>query len=104
MISLDKTTSTVTTTYCTRENSYFVEKFTLNNVLFIFLLSWQTGYIQPEVLQILGSTAATDGSTLRTSPAEQGGSAGSESGGSGVESITGKLSTFPNFPVLYVLI
>lgn len=38
-----------------------------------------------------GSTAATDGSTLRTSPAEQGGSAGSESGGSGVESITGWL-------------
>jgi E3 ubiquitin-protein ligase UBR4 len=38
-----------------------------------------------------GSTAATDGSTLRTSPAEQGGSAaGSESGGSGVESITGE--------------
>lgn len=28
-----------------------------------------------------GSTAATDGSTLRTPPAEQGGSAGSESGG-----------------------
>ncbi|GIX73745.1 e3 ubiquitin-protein ligase UBR4, partial [Caerostris extrusa] len=37
-----------------------------------------------------GSTAATDGSTLRTSPAEQGGSAGSESGGSGVESIMGE--------------
>ncbi|CAH0559665.1 unnamed protein product [Brassicogethes aeneus] len=38
-----------------------------------------------------GSTAATDGSTLRTSPAEQGGSAaGSESGGSGVESMTGE--------------
>ncbi|XP_069695727.1 E3 ubiquitin-protein ligase UBR4 isoform X2 [Periplaneta americana] len=37
-----------------------------------------------------GSTAATDGSTLRTSPAEQGGSAGSESGGSGVDSITGE--------------
>ncbi|KAG1664196.1 E3 ubiquitin-protein ligase UBR4 [Nymphon striatum] len=35
-----------------------------------------------------GSTAATDGSTLRTSPAEQGGSgAGSESGGSAVDSI-----------------
>ncbi|XP_075228020.1 E3 ubiquitin-protein ligase-like protein poe isoform X3 [Lycorma delicatula] len=34
-----------------------------------------------------GSTAATDGSTLRTSPAEQG---GSESGGSGVDSITGE--------------
>lgn len=40
-----------------------------------------------------GSNAATDGSTLRTSPAEQGGSAGSagsESGGSGVDSITGE--------------
>lgn len=37
-----------------------------------------------------GSTAATDGSTLRTSPAEQGGSAGSESGGSGVDSIMGE--------------
>lgn len=37
-----------------------------------------------------GSTAATDGSTLRTSPAEQEGSAGSESGGSGVESIIGE--------------
>ncbi|KAI5726809.1 hypothetical protein M8J76_008922 [Diaphorina citri] len=37
-----------------------------------------------------GSTAATDGSTLRTSPAEQVGSAGSESGGSGADSITGE--------------
>uniref|UniRef100_A0A2R5LN58 Putative e3 ubiquitin-protein ligase ubr4 n=1 Tax=Ornithodoros turicata TaxID=34597 RepID=A0A2R5LN58_9ACAR len=38
-----------------------------------------------------GSTAATDGSTLRTSPAEQGGSAaGSESGGSGADSMTGE--------------
>lgn len=45
-----------------------------------------------------GSTAATDGSTLRTSPAEQGGSGGSkssesgssESGGSAVDSITGE--------------
>ncbi|CAH1990558.1 unnamed protein product [Acanthoscelides obtectus] len=38
-----------------------------------------------------GSTAATDGSTLRTSPAEQAGSAaGSDSGGSGVESIVGE--------------
>lgn len=37
-----------------------------------------------------GSTAATDGSTLRTSPADQGGSGGSESGGSGVDSITGE--------------
>ena len=39
-----------------------------------------------------GSTAATDGSTLRTSPAEHGGSAGSESGGSAVDSITGEHS------------
>ncbi|XP_014236597.1 protein purity of essence isoform X3 [Trichogramma pretiosum] len=45
-----------------------------------------------------GSTAATDGSTLRTSPAEQGGSGGSkgsesgssESGGSAVDSIMGE--------------
>lgn len=37
-----------------------------------------------------GSTAATEGSTLRTSPAEQVGSAGSESGGSGADSITGE--------------
>ncbi|XP_043276539.1 protein purity of essence isoform X5 [Venturia canescens] len=45
-----------------------------------------------------GSTAATDGSTLRTSPAEQGGSGGSkgsesggsDSGGSAVDSITGE--------------
>ncbi|CAL1532573.1 unnamed protein product [Lymnaea stagnalis] len=38
----------------------------------------------------IGSTAATDGSTLRTSPAEQGGGsgAGSESGGSAVDSIS----------------
>ncbi|XP_045509122.1 E3 ubiquitin-protein ligase UBR4 isoform X3 [Colias croceus] len=36
-----------------------------------------------------GSTAATDGSTLRTSPAEAAGSAGSESGGSGADSIGG---------------
>ncbi len=37
----------------------------------------------------VGSTAATDGSTLRTSPAEHGGSgAGSESGGSAVDSIS----------------
>ncbi|XP_031787712.1 protein purity of essence isoform X2 [Nasonia vitripennis] len=47
-----------------------------------------------------GSTAATDGSTLRTSPAEQGGSGGSkgsesggsESGGSAVDSIMGEHS------------
>ena len=38
----------------------------------------------------VGSTAATDGSTLRTSPAEHGGSAGSESGGSAVDSISSK--------------
>ena len=37
----------------------------------------------------VGSTAATDGSTLRTSPAEHGGSAGSESGGSAVDSVSG---------------
>ncbi|XP_052737360.1 protein purity of essence isoform X1 [Bicyclus anynana] len=36
-----------------------------------------------------GSTAATDGSTLRTSPAEAGGSAASDSGGSAAESIGG---------------
>ncbi|GFN91871.1 E3 ubiquitin-protein ligase ubr4 [Plakobranchus ocellatus] len=39
----------------------------------------------------IGSTAATDGSTLRTSPAEQGGGgsgAGSESGGSAVDSMS----------------
>ncbi|XP_022084216.1 E3 ubiquitin-protein ligase UBR4-like isoform X1 [Acanthaster planci] len=39
-----------------------------------------------------GSTAATDGSTLRTSPAEHAGSGGSESGGSAVDSITGEHS------------
>ncbi|XP_067662559.1 E3 ubiquitin-protein ligase UBR4-like [Haliotis asinina] len=36
----------------------------------------------------VGSNAATEGSTLRTSPAEQPGSAGSESGGSAVDSIS----------------
>ncbi|KAI0242917.1 E3 ubiquitin-protein ligase UBR4 [Lamellibrachia satsuma] len=36
----------------------------------------------------IGSTAATDGSTLRTSPAEHAGSAGSESGGSNVDSVS----------------
>lgn len=46
------------------------------------------------LFETLGSTAATDGSTLRTSPAEQGGSAESESGGSGVDSITGILVPF----------
>lgn len=38
----------------------------------------------------VGSNAATDGSTLRTSPAEQAGSAGSESGGSVVDSVSSK--------------
>ena len=38
----------------------------------------------------VGSTAATDGSTLRTSPAEHAGSAGSESGGSNVDSVSGE--------------
>lgn len=42
----------------------------------------------------VGSTAATDGSTLRTSPAEHGGSAGSESGGSNVESVSGRSSAY----------
>ena len=37
----------------------------------------------------IGSNAATDGSTLRTSPADHGGSAGSESAGSAEESILG---------------
>lgn len=36
----------------------------------------------------VGSNAATDGSTLRTSPAEHAGSAGSESGGSAVDSVS----------------
>lgn len=43
------------------------------------------------------SNAATEGSTLRTSPAEPAGSGGSESGGSGVESIggtSGRSSTY----------
>ena len=39
-----------------------------------------------------GSTAATVGSNLRTSPAEHAGSAGSESGGSNVDSVSGKLN------------
>ncbi|XP_027698524.1 E3 ubiquitin-protein ligase UBR4 isoform X1 [Vombatus ursinus] len=39
-----------------------------------------------------GSTAATDGSTLRTSPADHGGSVGSESGGSAVDSVAGEHS------------
>ncbi|KAL4218587.1 perineurial glial growth [Mactra antiquata] len=38
----------------------------------------------------IGSNAATDGSTLRTSPADHGGSGGSESGGSAEESISGE--------------
>ncbi|KAJ8300177.1 hypothetical protein KUTeg_021696 [Tegillarca granosa] len=37
----------------------------------------------------IGSTAATDGSTLRTSPAEPAGSAGSDSGGSAMGSVSG---------------
>ena len=41
----------------------------------------------------IGSTAATDGSTLRTSPAEHAGSAGSESGGSNVDSVSGTENT-----------
>ncbi|XP_055857167.1 protein purity of essence [Episyrphus balteatus] len=48
-----------------------------------------------------GSNAATDGSTLRTSPAEPAGSGGSESGGSGVESIggiSGRSSTYGDQP------
>lgn len=47
------------------------------------------------------SNAATDGSTLRTSPAEPAGSGGSESGGSGVESIggtSGRSSTYGDQP------
>ena len=39
-----------------------------------------------------GSTAATDGSTLRTSPADHGGSVGSESGGSAIDSVAGEHS------------
>ncbi|MGH0168045.1 UNVERIFIED_CONTAM: hypothetical protein FKN15_073672 [Acipenser sinensis] len=39
-----------------------------------------------------GSTAATDGSTLRTSPADHGGSVGSESGGSVIDSVAGEHS------------
>ncbi|XP_062622353.1 E3 ubiquitin-protein ligase UBR4-like, partial [Saccostrea cucullata] len=43
----------------------------------------------------MGSNAATDGSTLRTSPAEHAGSAGSESGGSAIESIvSGRSSAY----------
>jgi E3 ubiquitin-protein ligase UBR4 len=38
----------------------------------------------------IGSNAATDGSTLRTSPADHAGSGGSESGGSAEESISGE--------------
>lgn len=48
-----------------------------------------------------GSNAATEGSTLRTSPAEPVGSGGSESGGSGVESIggaSGRSSTYGDQP------
>lgn len=48
-----------------------------------------------------GSNAATEGSTLRTSPAEPVGSGGSESGGSGVDSIggaSGRSSTYGDQP------
>lgn len=49
-----------------------------------------------------GSTAATDGSTLRTSPAEHGGSVGSESGGSAIDSVAGEHSGmgFQKSPVI----
>ncbi|XP_038209068.1 E3 ubiquitin-protein ligase UBR4 isoform X2 [Zerene cesonia] len=52
-----------------------------------------------------GSTAATDGSTLRTSPAEAAGSAGSESGGSGADSIggvSGRSSAYGEMPPAHV--
>lgn len=42
----------------------------------------------------VGSNAATDGSTLRTSPAEHAGSAGSESGGSAVDSVSSNVIFF----------
>lgn len=42
----------------------------------------------------VGSNAATDGSTLRTSPAEHAGSAGSESGGSAVDSVSSNVFFF----------
>ena len=49
-----------------------------------------------------GSTAATDGSTLRTSPADQGpGSAGSESGGSAGDSVSGNKFLSSSSPVLF---
>lgn len=44
-----------------------------------------------------GSNAATEGSTMRTSPAEHAGSVGSESGGSGVESIGGASGRSSNY-------
>lgn len=44
-----------------------------------------------------GSNAATEGSTLRTSPAEHAGSVGSESGGSGVDSIGGASGRSSNY-------
>lgn len=64
------------------------------------MLSPQEGFLPVTALVILlapasddeGSTAATDGSTLRTSPAEHGGSVGSESGGSAVDSVAGEHS------------
>lgn len=43
------------------------------------------------------SNAATEGSTLRTSPAEQAEGAGSESGGSGVDSIGGASGRSSNY-------
>lgn len=44
-----------------------------------------------------GSNAATEGSTLRTSPAEHAGSVGSESGGSGIESMGGASGRSSNY-------
>ena len=49
------------------------------------------------------STAATDGSNLRTSPAEQAGSAGSESGGSNIDSVSGEKMDLSFVVILYVL-
>lgn len=52
-----------------------------------------------------GSTAATDGSTLRTSPAEAGGSAASDSGGSAAESIggvSGRSSAYGKYFIIYL--
>ena len=51
----------------------------------------------------VGSTAATDGSTLHTSPADHAGSgAGSDSGGSNVDSVSGRVDGLrPVFITLY---